>query len=183
VVGGAEVCVTATHAQGRNGADATASAGIATRCVPWKKWRCCERGVSLRSTTSLQALMAPPSARENVFVCPSALTGNELLGIARDGASERLVVNGLRKEVAVVARCFGSAVWLKASRMPSACVIDPVCVVCTNRWFSLAKPRFTTGSFPCSLREPDRINAREVKCLYLGTALVLLYEPQSIELC
>ncbi len=51
----------------------------------------CTRG-ALRSTTSLQALMAPPSARKNVFVCPSALSGNALSGIARAGDSERLVV-------------------------------------------------------------------------------------------
>lgn len=42
-------------------------AGIATRCVSWKKWRLGERGVSLRSTASLQAEMATPSEERLLF--------------------------------------------------------------------------------------------------------------------
>jgi len=38
---------------------------------------------------------------------------------------------------------------LKASRIPPACASDPVTFDLGARWFSLAKPRFTTGYLPC----------------------------------
>ena len=40
---------------------------------------------------------------------------------------------------------------LNASRIPPACGLEFEHFVRMIRWFSLAKPRFTTGSFLCSL--------------------------------
>ena len=42
---------------------------------------------------------------------------------------------------------------LNASRIPQACGLELGFKVRVVRWFSLAKPRFTTGYLPCSLRE------------------------------